>query len=474
MRLVLSSKKKVVHWFRRDLRILDNRGLFHACKSEAQILPIFIFDPDILKKFKDKKDRRVQFLWESLLDLSTAIDKKGGKLRIFYGKPADIYKKLIEDGSIQAVYCNEDYEPAAIARDEKISKLLAKSDIEFHSFKDQVVFRGDEVLKKDDTPYRVFTPYKKVWLSKVGDDDLGKHIIREHNFVKKLSTELEQVTSLKEVGFEPIENVFKGGRTEAKKLFLKFLPIISEYKNNRDYVFKDTNSNLSPHLRFGNLSIRELVRQSIKIRTDGARTWLSELIWREFYQMILFQFPHVVDEAFQKKRSDLKWKGSDEHFKLWKEGKTGFPLIDAAMIRFKKTGLMHNRLRMVVASFLTKDLLVSWQKGEEYFAQKLFDFDLASNNGGWQWSASTGVDAQPYFRVFNPYSQSERFDKEATFILSQLPQLKNLPKKFIHKPHLAPLKVQEEAGCLVGQDYPEPIVDHAGQRLAAIEMFKDP
>jgi deoxyribodipyrimidine photo-lyase len=342
---------------------------------------------------------------------------------------------------------------------------------DFFSFKDQVVFSGGEVLKKDGTPYRVFTPYKNAWLGQITPDDL-KNYKPDLKKIKKLEFSNE-VKGLKDLGFKETDRLIYGGELEALKVMRSFLPRMKSYHLERDFIARDTNSQLSPYIRFGCISIRELVRRCYFEENKGAATWLSELIWREFYQMILFNFPKVIKNSFIEKYNNINWKGSASSFKKWKEGKTGYPLIDAAMIHFSKTGQMHNRLRMIVASFLVKDLLIDWRKGEKYFADKLLDFDLASNNGGWQWCASTGCDAQPYFRIFNPITQSRKFDPDGDFIRKHLPVLKNFNNKDIHFPSLAKESAYKEAKCYIGVDYPNPIVDHSTQRHLALEMFKE-
>jgi deoxyribodipyrimidine photo-lyase len=468
----LNKNNTSLFWFRRDLRLADNKGLFEACNQNEKVILLFIFDDNILSKLQDKDDKRVWFIWECLQSLRTQLKKIHCDILILKGKPEKIFPKLIKEYAISSIYCNEDYEPACIKRDQKIERLALDHQCSFQSFKDQVIFKGNEVLKKDNTAYKVFTPYKKVWLEKLEPKDLVNHKPNLKKLFFKDSSDQTTIKNYNEIGFQEPQSHFKGGESNAKSLFKSFLSRINNYKQERDFIYKNSNSHLSPYIRFGCISIRELLRKSYFIDNEGAHTWVSELIWREFYQMILFNYPEVIDHEFTIKYRSINWIGDKDNLIKWKEGKTGFPIIDAAMIHFAKTGIMHNRLRMIVASFLTKDLLINWREGEKYFAQKLLDFDLASNNGGWQWSASTGCDAQPYFRVFNPTTQSKRFDPNGEFIKSHLPMLKDYPVKHIHEPNLAPMEIQKNVDCIIGQHYPEPIVEHKQQRLLAIEMFK--
>lgn len=467
--------KKTLCWLRRDLRLEDHCALSVATENSQEVFLVFVFDTTILGKIKNDKDRRLTFIYKSLLELKENLESKGSSLILLYGNPTDEIPNLAKKIGVDAVFTNEDYEPSAIERDLKVKEKLKSNSIDFFSAKDQVIFSPRQVMKEDRTPYRVFTPYKKAWLAslkKQDHEELKIHFkaLAPGNEVKKFSQKL----TLKDIGFEEVDLWLKPGQKAAQERFKNFQKYIDNYNKNRDYPSLDNGtSGLSVHLRFGTISIRQLVRFCVHKRSQGAEIWLSELIWREFYFMILGNFPYVVKESFNPKYKNLEWQGEEKDFKAWKEGRTGFPLVDAAMRHFNETGWMHNRLRMVVASFLTKDLLIDWKKGEKYFADYLLDFDLAANNGGWQWSASTGCDAQPYFRIFNPYSQSKKFDADGEFIKSQIPELKNFPTKYIHEPHLATPMEQEIAGCRIGRDYPEPIVDHSEQRDKALKMYKE-
>lgn len=454
---------KSLVWLRRDLRLLDHTALSKATAASKHVAVAFVFDTEILKHLKDKSDRRLSFIFDSLAELGQDLKKKGSELILRFGNPAEEIPKLAQAIGADAVYVNQDYEVYAVQRDTKVAGSLRQQGIEFHSFKDQVVFSGDEVLKSDDTPYQVFTPYKKTWLKKLKPPVIQVQEVAE-NFIpaKDIKDQIKKL-SLEDMSFRPAKYFYefqKPGRKNAIKQLKKFAEQVDKYNDERDFPALEGTSGLSVHLRFGTLSVRECVRMAIKSRSKGHQVWLSELIWRDFYQMILMHFPHVSSKAFKRNYQDLKWPGSDKHFQAWCAGQTGFPIVDAGMRQLNETGWMHNRLRMIVASFLTKDLLVHWRKGEAYFAEKLLDFDLASNNGGWQWSASTGCDAQPYFRIFNPWLQSKKFDSEAKFIKKFLPELKSLTAKEIHQP-IEGLK-----------SYPEPIVDHQVQKLQALKLFK--
>ena len=468
----LSFNRSLV-WVRRDLRVTDHVALARACAESQEVVVVFVFD-DVILKHLDSEDRRLTFIHQSLVEVDEQLQKKGSRLVVLKGDPTDEIPKLVQKLKVDAVYSNRDYEPYAQNRDHKVCEALKKSGVEFFDFKDQVVFEKDELLNGSGEPYKVYTPYKKLWLKTLTPEAIQDH---RPQLKKVLSSDQLQNCglkdwSLKNLGFTKQEVVVQGGEKSAHKLFKNFLEIIRDYKKNRDRPDLNATSYLSVHLRFGTISIRELVRQVHGLSSVGAECWLSELIWREFYSMILFHFPHVTKKPFQEKYSELKWPGKVSHFKKWCEGQTGYPIIDAAMRHFNQTGWMHNRLRMIVASFLTKDLLVDWKKGERYFAKHLFDYDLASNNGGWHWSASTGTDAQPYFRIFNPTSQSTKFDPDGDFIRQHVPELKSFSNKFIHEPAKAPPLEQAEAGCVIGKDYPEPIVDHSVQRQLALGLFK--
>lgn len=464
---ITSKYKHAICWVRRDLRVSDHHALAEATAQSENVTVVFIFDTTILSKLKDKDDKRITFIHQSLQELDLALKKHGSQIIVRKGDPRDEIPKLAKALNVNAVFANRDYEPSAILRDKAIKNSLLNNGIQFHDFKDHVIFEGDEIKKADGTPYKVFTPYKFSWIDRfdeVQDAREYKPILKKLTPIKILK-KYNWDWGLENVGFKRAVLWLNAGEAAAKKRLGNFKKRIDDYKENRNIPsLNEGTSGLSVHLRFGTISIRECVRFARQFRSQGARVWLSELIWREFYQMILHQFPYVVNGCFKKECDDIKWPGLNAHFEKWKEGKTGYPLVDAAMRHFKETGWMHNRLRMVVAGFLTKDLLVDWRKGEAWFAQKLLDFDLASNNGGWQWSASTGCDAQPYFRIFNPITQSERFDPHGKFIRENVVELKDCADKIIHWPHIEPL--------LSNPSYPPPIVDHAIQRVKAMMLFK--
>lgn len=458
--------KKSIMWFRRDLRISDNAALYQASKNSDEILPIFIFDKNILDKLKDKEDRRVQFIYDSLVELNNKID---GKLNIYYGDPTEIIPQLVKNNSITSIYTNRDYEKYAQDRDKKVA---AKSEAEFYDLKDSVIFEKDQVLKGDRNPYSVFTPFKRRWLATF-EENLGEVGLVPYPKFKKLLKDKSSIALknvMKEIGFKSTSDEFQlvAGEDQAKKVLKKFESKIAKYQETRDFPSLEGTSGISPYLRFGNIGIRACFKVAFKHSDNpGGSTWLSELIWREFYFQILAHYPWVEKKAFKEKYDKIKWLGGNGEFKAWVDGQTGFPIVDAAMRCFKQTGQMHNRLRMIVASFLCKTLLVDWRKGEKYFADKLMDFELASNNGGWQWGSSSGCDAAPYFRIFNPFLQSEKFDKQASFIKKWVPELKDIDPKLIHNPEkLTPMD-------LAASGYPSMIVDYRETRTQAVDMYKE-
>lgn len=452
------GKNRVLVWLRRDLRLEDHTLLAEAEANGQEAALAFVFDEKILKKL-DKNDRRVGFFHAALEELDGEIRKRGARLITRVGDPVKEIPALAKALGVEAVLAGRDYEAYAKERDAKVAQELGA--IPLKLFKDQVIFEGAEILSGSGTPYKVFTAYKNQWLASVSDEHYDARGVRLPKLVREAELRsLVQEASLDRLGFAEQNLWIEPGPKAAQRRLKAFGKIIQDYKKARDVPSVEGTSGLSAHLRFGTISIRACVREALAHKGEGSATWLSELVWRDFYHMILDQFPHVgKGEAFRKEYHGIQWPGGDAHFRAWCEGRTGFPLVDAAMRHFNDTGWMHNRLRMVVASFLTKDLLVDWRKGEDYFARHLLDFDFAANNGGWQWSASTGCDAQPYFRVFNPYSQSEKFDPEGAFIRAHVPELKQLSRKEIHQPQ----------GI---KGYPATIVDHATQRIKAIALFR--
>jgi len=424
-----------VFWFRRDLRLSDNCALFHALNSGLPVLPIFIFDETILEKLEDKNDKRVDFIYQNISYLKNKLTELGSDLIVEYGNVEEVWKNILHDYQVKKVFVNHDYEPDAINRDNIVKDIVNTAGAHYHSFKDQCVFEKDEIVKDDGKPYTVFTPYSKKWKAKLDDFYLRSFPSEKYfnNFFKvENSTPLfpiERIGFIKTNAFFPVADVSKN--------------IIQNYSLQRDFPAINGTSHLGIHFRFGTISIREKARLAKSLN----ETWLNELIWRDFYMMILFQFPHVAKSAFKKEYEQISWRNNEEEFYCWCEGKTGYPIVDAGMRELNETGFMHNRVRMIVASFLSKHLLIDWRWGEAYFAKKLLDFDLSANNGGWQWAAGCGTDAAPYFRVFNPTLQTEKFDKNFEYIKKWLPDF----------------------GTIV---YPKPIVEHIFARNRCLEVYK--
>ncbi|PIQ48973.1 MAG: deoxyribodipyrimidine photolyase [Cytophagales bacterium CG12_big_fil_rev_8_21_14_0_65_40_12] len=423
-----------IFWFRRDLRLEDNTALYYALNQPLSVLPIFIFDRNILDKLEDKDDARVTFIQSVLEGLNEDLKAKHSGLKTFYTSPIEAFEQLVAEYSIEAIYTNRDYEPYAKERDQHIEKFLKSKGVGFYTFKDHVIFEKEEIVSGSGTFYKVFTPYSRAWKAAY-QNATPQELPSALNYKNWVKTD-QKIHALEEMGFSKsqIEIPAKGLKEE----------LIKKYNELRDYPAQDATSKLGIHLRFGTISIRQLARQASGLND----TFLNELIWRDFYAMILANNPHVKDKAFKPEYDQIPWRQDEEGFEKWCQGKTGYPIVDAGMRQLNATGYMHNRVRMVVASFLTKHLLIDWRWGEAYFAKKLLDFDLASNNGGWQWAAGTGTDAQPYFRVFNPLSQTEKFD----------PQLKYI-KKWV-----------PEYGT---SSYPKPMVDHKFGRERAIQTYKD-
>ena len=471
-------------WFRRDLRAFDNAALHHALKSCQQVHCVFVFDREILDSLP-KQDRRVEFIWESVTELDQALRSRAtphGGLIVLHAVASDALPALAKQLAANAVFTNHDYEPHALARDAKVQVLLEAQGTAFHTFKDHVIFERSEVLSLASKPYSVFTPYKNAWLKKVDAYYLKPYEIDKHaDALAALPAAHQQgVPALRAMGFETTNLSslkIPTGVAGGAKLFDEFLTRMDDYGDTRNFPAVKGPSYLGVHLRFGTVSIRQLASRGLEQQrkgSEGAAVWLSELIWRDFYAQILANFPHAANDAFKAEYDKIAWE-QGEHaqalFAAWCEGRTGYPLVDAAMAQINQTGYMHNRLRMVVASFLTKDLGLDWRWGERYFAQQLNDFDLSANNGGWQWAASSGCDAQPYFRIFNPTSQSEKFDAEGKFIRRYLPQLAKLPNKAIHAPWLAaPLELMA-AGVELGKNYPYPVVKHDEARALTLQRY---
>lgn len=409
----MNSAQIAIHWFRRDLRLHDNAALYHALKSGLAVMPVFIFDTEILSQLDDSQDKRIEFIHQALGNLHTDLIKMGSSLLVYYGKPAEIWGEILAENNVNQVFANHDYEPYAKKRDSEIATMLAAKNIGFHTFKDQCIFEKSEVVKDDGKPYTIFTPYSRKWKSKLNAFYL-KPYPTEKYFTNFIKIKPQHIISLHELGFE--SSGFQFPDKEVKD------DLIHYYEKTRDIPSIPGTSRLSVHLRFGTVSIRALANRA----TQLSEVWLNELIWRDFYMMILWHFPHVVSQAFKHDYDRIVWRNNEEEFSKWCEGKTGYPIVDAGMRELKTTGFMHNRVRMVTASFLTKHLLVDWRWGEAYFAQKLLDYDLSANNGGWQWAAGSGCDAAPYFRVFNPSLQTKKFDAELKYIKKWVPEINDL------------------------------------------------
>ncbi|RFP12021.1 MULTISPECIES: deoxyribodipyrimidine photo-lyase [unclassified Duganella] len=463
-------------WLRRDLRVFDHVALHQALQDCERVYCVFVYDTTILAGLP-RRDRRVDFIHASIAEVAAELQQLGGHLIVRHADPAAAIPALAAELGVDAVYCNHDYEPQAIARDAAVAQALRADGRQFFSYKDQVIFEKSEVLSQTGGVFSVFTPYKNAWLKKLEADPsvLAPYHIEPHAArLAQPPARVQPPPTLAELGFEPsnlAEMKIPTGMSGAAQLWEDFLPRIASYKDGRDYPAVKGPSYLSIHFRFGTLSVRHLVRTVVDLMArgtggEGAPVWLAELIWREFYAMILFHNPHVVGGAYKPAYDAIQWEtGSqaDELFAAWCEGRTGYPLVDAAMAQLNQTGYMHNRLRMVTACFLIKDLGIDWRRGEAYFALHLNDFDLASNNGGWQWASSSGCDAQPYFRIFNPITQSEKFDSTGKFIRRYLPQLKDLSDKEIHAPWLVPR--------MLPLDYPGPIVMHDEARKRTLERY---
>lgn len=422
-----------IFWFRRDLRLNDNAGLFHALKQGQPVVPVFIFDKNILDKLEDKKDRRVEFIHAAVENIQSELKHLGSSLEVYYDFPEAVFKKLLSKYRILAVFASGDYEPYAQERDGAVASLLYNFGATLQLFKDHVIFEKNEVTKSDGKPYTVFTPYSKQWKTKLKPFYCKSYPTEKYfgNFFKQNSL---PVPSLRKMGFIPGDKSFPPARPDEE--------LLKHYHEDRDYPAKRT-SRMGVHLRFGTISIRELVRRAIALN----ETYLNELIWREFYQAILWHFPHVgKGYAFKKEYEHIRWRNNENEFERWCDGTTGYPIVDAGMRELNETGFMHNRVRMITASFLTKHLLIDWRWGEAYFAEKLLDFELASNNGGWQWAAGSGCDAAPYFRIFNPALQTKKFDPKFEYIKRWVPEFQEF-------------------------NYPKPIVEHEFARKRCLEAY---
>ncbi len=432
----MTKEKVAIFWFRRDLRLEDNAGLYHALKSGYKVLPIFIFDRNILDKLENKKDQRVEFIHKALADIQAQLLSLGSSLLIKYGSPFEIWENIISDYKIAEVFTNHDYEKYGIKRDSQIGEMLNAKGIAFYTFKDQTVFEKNEVLSGAKTPYTVFTPYSRKWKETLNEFYLKSYPTEKYyqNFIK---IDPFKLPTFEEIGFVEIGSVFPKKELQED--------LIKKYDEVRDIPSILGTSRISIHLRFGTVSIRKLAKKAILLNEK----WLNELIWRDFYMNILYHFPHISEgQAFRKEYDNIIWRNNEAEFKKWCEGKTGYPIVDAGMRELNTTGFMHNRVRMITAGFLIKHLLIDWRWGEAYFAGKLMDFDFSANNGGWQWASSSGCDAAPYFRIFNPTSQTQKFDPQLKYIKKWIPELNSF-------------------------EYPQPIVEHTFARERVLKAYKD-
>lgn len=430
------SKKVNIFWFRRDLRLHDNAGFYHALKSDVPVLPVFIFDTDILDKLEDEDDARITFIRNALLDMNQELQRHGSSILVKNTTPQKAFEELLNEYDVTCVFANKDYEPYARQRDEKLYNYFKSKNIDFKAYKDQVIFEKNEIMKTNGEPYTVYTPYLRQWMDKLNDFYLKPYPTEKYlnNLYQNKSY---SIPSLSSIGFKPTEITFPDQ---------EYKDVIKAYGKTRNYpAKKNGTSRMSVHVRFGTVSIRNLAADA-RAATD--KTWLSELVWRDFYFMILWHFPHTVNKAFKPGYDNIHWRRSESDFKAWCDGQTGYPLVDAGMRQLNATGYMHNRIRMVTASFLSKHLLIDWRLGEAYFGRKLLDYEQASNVGGWQWSVGSGNDAAPYFRVFNPELQAEKFDPQNEYIKQWVPEFDD-PAKYV-----------------------KPIVDHKFARERVLKEFK--
>lgn len=460
-------------WFRRDLRLDDHAALHAALSVCRRVYCVFVFDTEILERLPSRSNRRVEFIHASLVALNESLVRHGSTLLVRLGAAREEIPRLASRLRVDAVFANHDYEPQAVARDAAVTRALQAAGIEFRTRKDQVIFEKDEVLTGAGKPFSVYTPYREAWLKRLVPFFYKAYPVERH-LASLAPLPAESVPSLAAIGFEKTNFDKIGipaGAAGAQHLLDDFLKRIDEYKARRDYPAVRGPSYLSVHLRFGTVSIRRLVALAVARPSEGARTWLHELVWRDFYFMILHFHPRVAEHAYKPELDAIPFPNDPVRFDAWCRGCTGYPIVDAAMRQLNSAGYMHNRLRMIAASFLVKDLHVDWRWGERYFAEHLNDYDLAANNGGWQWSASTGCDAQPYFRIFNPVTQSEKFDPNGAFIRRYVPELAKLPDRLVHAPWKAKPEELRDAGVQLGTSYPHPIVDHAESRRIALELY---
>lgn len=479
---------RAIHWFRRDLRLSDNSALAQALAENSEVIPVFILDPR-LTEAKGQSEARLAFMYAALASLDQNLQQHGSRLIVRRGDPVHELRKLLQESQSQALYFNRDYTPFANKRDTAVTTELGSAGFTVKAFKDLVIFEQRELLTGANQPYTIYTPYKRRWLERLHGEPQPALELDYNNLKSEIVQHLHSLTipsvpeKFADAWFQPVSEV--AAQQHLKDWIGRLYdnsqkPGIGGYAKNRDLPGLDATSHLSPFLKFGLLSPRQCYRGASNARErapqaatmEGCDAWIGELVWRDFYNQILWNFPYVAVEPFQKKFAKLSWSEEVAHFEAWCDGRTGYPIVDAGMRQLKQMHWMHNRVRMIVASFLTKDLLINWETGERYFWKMLVDGDQASNNGGWQWAASTGTDAQPFFRIFNPASQGQKFDPDGTYVKRYVPELANVPAKYIHEPHTMPLALQKQIGCIIGQDYPAPIVEHKAQREKALALYK--
>ncbi|MEP7205323.1 MAG: deoxyribodipyrimidine photo-lyase [Casimicrobiaceae bacterium] len=463
-------------WFRRDLRDTDHAALAHALAMAREVYCVFVFDREILDALPSPRDRRVAFIHASVAELDAALARRGGGLVVLHDRARDAIPALAVELAVQAVVASRDYEPGAKARDAAVARALESGDIAWITVKDQVIFDGDEVLTRQGKPFTVFTPYKNAWRRALDPAALASRDPPRAAGTLARPARKASLPSLCDLGFESVDlDGAEPGMQGASHTAARFVDALDDYATDRDLPAREGTSRLSVHLRFGTVSVRALAamahQRALASAAPGAQKWLDELVWRDFYAQFLDHFPRVVREPYKTEYSAIRWRNDKRGFDAWCKGRTGYPLVDAGMRQLTNTGWMHNRLRMITASFLTKDLLIDWRRGERFFARHLIDYDLASNNGGWQWAASVGCDAQPWFRIFNPVTQSERFDPDGTYIRRYVPELVHVPAPDIHAPWQLSEEAQRTFGVTIGKDYPAPIVAHDGARQRALDAF---
>jgi deoxyribodipyrimidine photo-lyase len=462
-------RARALVWFRRDLRVDDHAALSDAMRVADAVHCAFLFDTEILQSLPPG-DARVTFIWESVRELKAALRARGGALHVLHGRAEVEIPRLAARLRVATVHAARDYEPAAMARDARVAARLQSAGIALRLRKDQVIFELEEIRTRSGGWFSAYTPYRKRWMATLTPHDLSAYPVSglRGRLAKERGSVLPSLASL---GFRRAPLPIPAGMTGAARLWKAFRPRLAQYLRRRDFPAAAATSRLSAHLRFGTISIRRLAADARRARGAGARTWLAELVWRDFFFAVLAARPDVVDHAFRREYDQLAWSRNERHWQAWCAGRTGYPLVDAAMRELASDGTMHNRLRMVTASFLAKDLGLDWRRGERHFAARLLDFDLAANNGNWQWCASTGCDAQPWFRIFNPVTQSRRFDPDGRYIRRWLPELARVPERYLHAPWEMPDRVQRGSGCRIGRDYPRPVVRHDEARKRTLARY---